>query len=95
MGVLTKSECRWHRWASTAFILLLLLAVGAQAIHVHVHESSTPCFACVSAHTNIPVAAVVNTVLLIAITSVVLHSETVAPSFESVLPLFIRPPPSR
>ena len=95
MGVLTKFESRWQRWALTACILLLLLAVGAQAIHVHLHESSAPCLACVSAHSNSPVASVVTTVLLISISAVLLQSETVAPSFESILPLFIRPPPSR
>jgi len=68
-----------------------------QAMHVHAHESSTgtPCLACVSAHTNVPVAAVVTTVLLVAITSILVPSETAIPSVEAVLPLFIRPPPSR
>jgi hypothetical protein len=57
--------------------------------------SGTTCLACVSAHTGVPIAAVVSSGFLIAITFVSVLGEPEVPNSQAVLPLFIRPPPLR
>jgi len=90
-------EIRCKQWASTVFVMLVLLAVCAQAVHLHLDRepSSATCLACVSAHTVVPVASIVSSGLLIAITLVFVLHELEVPTCEAILPLFIRPPPSR
>ncbi len=97
METTAKSEFRWKLLASTAMVALILLAVCVQAVHIHTQSepAGAICMACVSAHTAAPVAALASSVLLIAITLALVLHEFEVPSCESVLPLFIRPPPSR
>lgn len=92
-----KFEFRWKRYASAICVTFILFAVFAQAVHVHTQgePSGTPCLACVSAHTGAPVSPVVSSVLLVTITPLVVLPELEIHSSEAVLPLFIRPPPSR
>jgi hypothetical protein len=82
---------------STAIIVLILLAVFVQVVHVHVQcePSGTTCLACMSAHTAVPVTAFAGSVLLIAITLVLVHHQPGISHCEATLPLFIRPPPTR
>jgi len=77
--------------------MLILLAVCVQAVHIHVDRESSgaTCLACVSAHTGVPVASIVSSGSLIAITLVLVLHQPEVPSCEGTLPLFIRPPPSR
>ena len=90
-------EFRLNRGAWTVLVVLVLLAVCAQAVHIHVDRepSGATCLACVSAHTGVPVASVVASGFLIAITFVQALLEPEVPNCEAILPLFIRPPPSR
>ncbi len=92
-----KFQVRCRLWATTACLMLILLAVCVQAVHVHAQgeSSGATCLACVSAHTGVPVRAILSAVHLIAITSVLVLYELEIPSYEAFLPLFIRPPPSR
>jgi hypothetical protein len=90
------SERHWLRSATTAFVLLLLLTVGVQALHVDPLEgpSASPCMVCVSTQTNAPVAIVVTSVLLVEVASAFIPNDPAVPSFEATLSLFVRPPPS-
>lgn len=86
-----------RRWLALMCILFAALLLAAQAMHVDPDDglSTGPCPICVSAHTSAPVAVVTAQTLFIAIASVVVLGKQQAPNAESVLPLFIRPPPSR
>src|SRR3954451_19669378 len=94
---LAKFEPRSKRWAWSVFVTLILFAVCAQAVHIHFDRElpGATCLACVSAHTGVPVASIVASGFLIAVTLVFVLHESEVPNFEAVLPLFIRPPPSR
>lgn len=94
---LPSFELRCKKWTSTVFVVLILLALCAQAVHIHVDRepSGATCLACVSAHTGVPVASIVSSGLLIAITLVLVLCEPQVPNCEATLPLFIRPPPTR
>lgn len=86
-----------QRWLAAVCVLFAALLLTAQAMHVHPDDngsSAATCPICVSAHTSAPVSAVTAQLLLVAIAAVVIFSEHQAPNAESVLPLFIRPPPS-
>jgi hypothetical protein len=84
-----------RRWLAAICILFAALMLTAQAMHVHPDAglSSSTCPICVSAHTSAPVAAITTQMLLVAIASIVIAGELQTPSAESILPLFIRPPP--
>lgn len=86
---------RSRRWLAAICILFAVLLLTAQAMHVHPDNglSAATCPICVSAHTSAPVAAVTAQLLLVAIASVVMAGELQAPNAETILPLFIRPPP--
>jgi hypothetical protein len=92
-----KLELRWKTCASAICATLVLFAVLAQSVHVHAQAetSGAICPACVSAHTGTPVSPIVSSFSLFAIASVLVLPELEIPSCEAVLPLFIRPPPSR
>jgi hypothetical protein len=86
-----------QRWLAAVCIVFAALLLTAQAMHVHPDNnglSSATCPICVSAHTSAPVTAVTAQVLLVAIAAVVILGEQQTPNAESILPLFIRPPPS-
>jgi hypothetical protein len=97
MDTKTMFESRWQRWVLTACVMLVLFAIGVQAVHVHGkgEPSGATCLACVSAHTGAPVATIVSPVMLIALMLVLILHEFEVPSYEACLPLFIRPPPTR
>jgi hypothetical protein len=92
-----RFEFRYRRWVSTVFVMLILFAVCAQAVHIHADRErpGATCLACVSAHTGVTVASVVSSGFLVAVTFVFVLHEIEVPNCEAVLPLFIRPPPSR
>ncbi len=97
VDITARLEFRWKPWASTALVLLVLLALLAQVVHVHANPelSSTPCLACVAAHTAVPATVIAASVYLVAVTLIFVLCDSEAPTSEAVLPLFIRPPPSR
>lgn len=82
-------------WLAVMCVLVVAL-LTAQAMHVHSDDglSVAKCQICVSAHSSAPVTAVMAQILLVAIASVVIVRQLQEPSADSVLPLFIRPPPS-
>ena len=84
-----------RRWLAAFCILFAALLLTVQAMHLDPDDglSSGPCPICVSAHTSAPVAAVTAQVKLVAMASIVMVGELQTPNAETILPLFIRPPP--
>src|SRR5512140_1731490 len=82
MEITARFEFRRRKWASIAIVVLILFAVGVQAVHVHSkgEPSGATCLACVSAHTGAPVATIVSPVLLIALMLVLILHEFEVPS---------------
>ncbi len=94
ISICATSDRRPMRWFMRAFALLILLAVCMQVAHVHSETfSSSICLACVSAHSSVPVAALVLPAFLVALTLVIIQGESAAPTHEALLKNFIRPPP--
>ncbi len=108
LGIQSSEICRIQMRASTATerlyrpkgleicVLLVLLAVGVQALHVHIgHEpAGSICLACVSARTGVPIPAVLDLMVLVAMSAALILGQTDVPIFEAGLHLFIRPPPT-
>ncbi len=87
---------RSRNWVAAVCVMFALLLV-MQAMHVHFDDglSATKCQICVSAHSSAPVSAMIAEVLFFAIASIAILGELQAPDAVAVLPLFIRPPPTK
>ncbi len=90
-------ENRSQRWALSACFVLIVLALALQAVHVHAFGESSggTCVACVTAHSTAPVTAIFGLVLFVAVTWVLSLGTSRIPHCDTILPLFIRPPPAR
>ncbi len=96
INIFATSDRRFKRWLLRAFALLIVLAVGMQVAHVHAAKdfSGSVCVACVSAHSSVPVAAIVLPAFLVAATFAFIVGESEPPTHEVLQDYFIRPPPS-
>jgi hypothetical protein len=94
-----RQNREWRYWLVLVCLLSFVLFVGLQAVHMHLLHPNDDlaggtCLVCASAHTSATITIQLTQILLIAVASVAIVRAWSAPSYEAVLPLFIRPPPS-